>query len=137
DGGDEHFIITATGAVPLKQPEPAPADPSDPNAPPNGKPKPGEPPDPKGKGGVAKRAPHSHKPDDSPLTPDMVKVKDAFVVALGEVRDATLAQVNGVTKAAGGDGSKPDVPKKGDDWWLALADRIDLSGLSLAYDDYN
>lgn len=134
DGGDEHLIITATGTVPLKQSDPtsAPVDPNaDPNAPPSGKPDPGKPDD------VAKRAPHSHKPDDTPLTPEMVKVKDAFVVALGEVRDGVMDEVNGVTKAAGGDGSRPDVPKKGDDWWLALADRIDLSGLSLAYDDYN
>lgn len=86
---------------------------------------------------VAKRAQHSHKLDDSPLTPDMVRVKDAFVVALGEVRDSAVREAEGVGKAAGGDGGRPPVPKKNDDWWLTLADRLDLSGLSLAYDDYS
>ena len=138
DGGDVYLIITPTGAVPLEQaikpPEPPQLgdNPAKPGAepPPAGAPKDDD--------LVAKRAPpHSHKPDDSPLTPDTAKVKDAFAVALGEVRDAVQAQIKGVTKAAGGDGGQPQPPKKGDDWWLALANDADLSGLSLAWDDYS
>lgn len=80
---------------------------------------------------------HLHKADDSPLTPPMKTLKEAFAVALGEVRDALLKSANGIAKAAGGDGNPPQPPKKGDEWWFALADKMDLSGLSLAYDDYN
>lgn len=80
---------------------------------------------------------HLRKVDDSPLTPPMKTLKDAFTVALGEVRDALLKAANGIAKAAGGDGNPPQPPKKGDEWWFALTDKMDLSGLSLAYDDYN
>lgn len=90
-----------------------------------------EAPEPAGKG----EHDHLHKADDSPLTAPMKTLKEAFTVALGEVRDAVVGEAKGIRKAAG-DGSK-DVPKKGDEWWLMLADRADLSGLSLAWDDYS
>lgn len=129
EGADDYLIITPTGATKVadavEPPEPMPADPNNPGAPPG----------PKAVSGVAKRAPHSHKPDTSALTPEMVKVKEAFAVALGEVRDDLQKHIAGVEKAAGGDGNHP--PQKGDDYWLALADQMDLSGLSLAYDDYS
>jgi hypothetical protein len=141
DGGDAYLIITPTGAVPLEQaikpPEPPPQLGGD-SGKPGGDPPASAVPAPKDGEPVAKRAPpHSHKPDDSPLTAPMVKVKDAFVVALSEARDAVQAQIKGVAKAAGGDGGQPQPPKKGDNWWLALADDVDLSGLSLAWDDYS
>src|SRR6185312_2175182 len=113
---------------------------ADPNADPNAQPpKPGQQQDDAAKppkpGVEAMAHDHLNKAAE-PLTAPMQKVKDAFVVALGEVRDAVVNAANGVTKAAGGDGGK-DVPKKGDEWWLMLADRVDLSGLSLAWDDYS
>lgn len=144
--GDTPMIYTATGAVPLdsvakmadaqlertKNPPPV----ADPNAP-----VPGKQPDPdeKKKDSVAKRAQHSHVADDSPLTPPMRKLKDVFTVALGEVRDAAVKAAGGLRKAV-----EDSTDDRGVNWerdaeeiaaWEGFADRLDLSGLSLAWDD--
>lgn len=132
EGADDYLIITASGATKVSDavepPEPLTAALPAPGQG-NGKPTEGKPPKP------AEKAEHDHlhKADTSPLTPDMLKLKDAFTVALGEVRDGMLKRRLG--KAAGGDGSKPDTRHIIE--WAKLADELDTHPLSLAWDDYS
>src|SRR6185312_14127008 len=86
---------------------------------------------------------HLHKADDSPLTAPMKTLKEAFIVALGEVRDAVVAQAKGLHKAAGSEGYNdrvsPDYTRDAEEIaaWEGFVDKLDLSGLSLAWDDYS
>lgn len=150
EGGDVPLIYTATGATPLsmvaeqaqanleraKNPPPAPGQPvagDNENGDGTEDPPPGE-----KKKQVAKRQ-HIH-PDDSVLTPPMQRIKDAFVVALGEVRDAVVAQAKGLHKASESDAMDDRQGHYERDAeeiaaWEGFTDRADLSGLSLAWDD--
>lgn len=151
EGGDVPMIYTATGATPLsmvqQQADAAvqralnPPQPNDPNAKPGEPAKVGEqpPPDEKKKP-VAKRLAHSHAPDTSVMTPQMQALKQAFVVALGEVRDSVVKAAKKLKKASDNTDALDDRSAYTRDAeeiaaWEGFVDRLDLSGLSLAYDD--
>lgn len=141
EGGDVPLIYTASGAIPLamvaeqaqanieraKNPPPVAA-PAGGNGGGN---------DDEKKKNVAKR--HHVHPDDSALTPPMQKVKDAFTVALGEVRDSVVAAASKVRKAMDTDSLDDRIHYDRDAEeiaaWEGFVERLDLSGLSLAWDD--
>lgn len=137
--GDTLLIYTATGAVPLDQAIAAGAPAPTPN--PEGAPvPPTQVSDAHTVQSAAKSVhDHMHKVDARPFSPTEAKLRGSFKVAFDEVRDGVVKLARGVQKAMGGDGAfdpntqraKPDR-----DWWLSLGERADLSGLSLAYDDY-
>jgi hypothetical protein len=143
--GSEYLIITPTGAVTLDEvmnPTPPPAqtgeigkpdaEGDDPNVPGDKPPKGG-----KGKPTPTPAEKHDHgnlAKSAGPLTPPMETLRDAFGAALDQVRQDAIASLHKLGKAA--DGQARDNNKTDDLWVAKFVDDLDLSGLSLAWDDY-
>lgn len=142
-GGDVYLIYTATGAITLESvlnpPEPV----VDPNQPGNDEPLP--------PGSVPAKKPkpdskpvekvdhgHLHKADTSELTEPMRKLRDAFTEALAMVRDEAVKAAGSLNKAATDDRNNGGYGRGAEDFaaWDGFADKLDTSGLSLAWDDY-
>lgn len=139
EGANAYLIFTATGAAPLEralEPPPAPVAPGsappDPDQPP---PKGGKP-APKDK---AEKHAHGHLTKAAePLTNRETALRDAFAAALDVVREAAVKQLNTLGKAAPvDDGSRNYTPEEITLFTDRYVTALDLSGLSLAWDDYS
>jgi phage portal protein BeeE len=139
EAGDAYLIYTASGAVTLDSVM-NPPDPVAPVLP--GSPKPGLPaPDEPAKKKVAgSHCDHDHlEKRTEPLTGAEIKLRDTFASAFDVVRQSAVAQASRLGKAAsdvadGGHNYRPEeINVIADSYVTAL----DVSGLSLAWDDYS
>ena len=149
---NEYVIITATGATPLadliqqskiavqnalKPPEP----PQDPNAPKQpkdaGAPKGSAKPKPEPTEATAAKLAKADNPADGPLDPRGMAFLKAIQAALALVREDAVGKLPTVEKAADGGTGKPaqDAPEEPESWIAAYLSKLDLSGLTLAFDD--